>query len=64
MKIEIGDIERIRLEPGDKIAVKVPAPVSMAAAQELREKVSAALGIDAARVLVLVNGISLAVEAP
>jgi len=58
---EITEVQRMRLEPGDKVAVYVPVAISMAAAHEIKEKAAAVLGLDEDSVLVLGSGITLGV---
>jgi len=61
---EITEVQRLRLEPGDKVAVRVPDRISAQSADFIKEHVSAVLGIGPDSVLVLGSGISLAVVTP
>ncbi len=64
MKIEIGEIERIRLEPEDRIAVSVPARIDQATGARIENVVAERLGISKDRVLVLGEGMSITVVTP
>jgi hypothetical protein len=58
---EITEIRRVRIEPGDSVVVRTQARIDMATAARIKELASAALGIDAGRVLVLSEGTAIEV---
>ena len=65
MKIEIpgnAEVQRLRLEPGDKLVVRVPGRIDRASAAALQEVTRAALGLrEDVPVLVLSEGADLEV---
>lgn len=65
MKIEISDVQRLALKPGDRIIVRMPARIDRAGAELVERQVRARLGLpDEVPVLVLPEGMSLEVVEP
>lgn len=65
MKIEIGDVQRLVLKPGDRIIVRIPFRLDRAASADVEHQVRARLDLpDEVPVLVLPEGMSLEVVEP
>jgi hypothetical protein len=62
MKVDITDVQRLTLKPGDRIVVRTDAKLSAQTADGLLERVRAGLGIpDDVHVVILDSGMSLEV---
>lgn len=62
MKIEITDVQRLTLKPGDRLVVRTGEKLSPEVAATLREHLHGWLGLpDDVRIVVLDSGVSLEV---
>jgi hypothetical protein len=62
MKVEITDVQRVTLKPGDRLIVRVPTKLDAATASRLLEVIRARLDIpDDVRVVILDGGMSVEV---
>ena len=58
---EITEVQRLRLEPGDALVVRLESEPSMQSADAIKNRVRAVLDLDTVPVLVLGPGVSLEV---
>jgi hypothetical protein len=65
VKIEISDVQRLVLKPGDRIIVRMPGRIDRAGAEDVERQVRARLELPGeVPVLVLPEGMSLEVVEP